>query len=80
MILCPADCQIIISEGTTAASTVTYLLPVVAITLGATVLNEHLMPPDRAGIALILAGVALMRHHTRRAPEGPTDVPGPPDG
>jgi drug/metabolite transporter (DMT)-like permease len=53
--------QIITSAGATSASTVTYLLPVVAIILGVTVLGEHVSVLTLAGIALILAGVALTR-------------------
>lgn len=53
--------QIITSEGATVASTVTYLLPVVAIVLGVAVLDERLTPLIIAGIALILGGVALTR-------------------
>ena len=59
--------QIIASVGATVASTVTYLLPVVAIILGFLVLGEHVTLLDLAGIALILAGVALTRNRTRRA-------------
>jgi drug/metabolite transporter (DMT)-like permease len=57
--------QIITSEGATVASTVTYLLPVVSIVLGVAVLGEQVTLPVIAGIALVLAGVALTR--TRRA-------------
>jgi drug/metabolite transporter (DMT)-like permease len=53
--------QIIASDGATTASTVTYLLPVVAIILGAVVLHETITAATLAGIALILAGVALTR-------------------
>ena len=53
--------QIITSEGATVASTVTYLLPVVAIVLGVLVLGEHITVAVLAGVALILAGVALTR-------------------
>jgi len=60
--------QIIASEGATVASTVTYLLPVVAIVLGVVVLGEHITLLVVAGIALILAGVALTRNRTARAP------------
>jgi drug/metabolite transporter (DMT)-like permease len=56
--------QIIISEGATVASTVTYLLPVVAIILGVLVLSESVTAMVLAGIALVLAGVALTRHRT----------------
>jgi len=60
--------QIITSEGATAASTVTYLLSAVAIILGVLVLSEHITFLILAGIALILAGVALTRHRDRRPP------------
>jgi drug/metabolite transporter (DMT)-like permease len=40
---------------------VTYLLPVVAIVLGVLVLNEKITAIVLAGIALVLAGVALTR-------------------
>lgn len=63
--------QIIASVGATVASTVTYLLPVVAIILGFLVLGEHITLLDLAGIALILAGVALTRN---RATQAPTEI------
>jgi drug/metabolite transporter (DMT)-like permease len=53
--------QIITSEGATVASTVTYLLPVVAIVLGVVVLDESITALILAGIALVLVGVALTR-------------------
>jgi drug/metabolite transporter (DMT)-like permease len=53
--------QIIASEGATVASTVTYLLPVVAIILGVIVLNESITFLIVAGIALVLIGVGLTR-------------------
>ena len=59
--------QIISSEGATIASTVTYLLPVVAIVLGVLVLGENITITVLAGIALVLAGVALTRHYERAA-------------
>ena len=59
--------QIIASEGATIASTVTYLLPVVAIVLGVVVLGEDITAMVIAGIALVLAGVALTRHHPKAA-------------
>ncbi len=58
--------QIIASEGATVASTVTYLLPVVAIILGVLVLGEAITALMLAGIALILAGVALTRQRTQQ--------------
>ena len=53
--------QLITSEGATVAATVTYLLPVVAIILGVLVLGETVTITVLAGIALVLAGVALTR-------------------
>jgi drug/metabolite transporter (DMT)-like permease len=53
--------QIITSEGTAAASTVTYRLLVVAIALGVLVLGETVTLAVLAGIALVLAGIALTR-------------------
>ena len=58
--------QIITSEGATIASTVTYLLPVVAIILGIVVLSERITVLVVAGMALILAGVALTRSPSSR--------------
>ena len=52
-------------EGATVASTVTYLLPVVAIVLGVLVLGETITATVLAGIALVLAGVALTRRRTK---------------
>ena len=57
--------QIITSEGATVASTVTYLLPVVAIVLGVLVLGETITVITLAGIALVLAGVALTQRKTK---------------
>ena len=45
----------------TVASTVTYLLPVVAIVLGVLVLNETITAIVLVGIAFVLIGVALTR-------------------
>ena len=53
--------QIIASEGATIASTVTYLLPVVAIVLGVLVLGESVTVPAVTGTALVLVGVACTR-------------------
>ena len=65
--------QIITSEGATVASTVTYLLPVVAIVLGilTLVLNESITVTTLAGIAFVLAGVALTRRRTKPAGDEP---------
>jgi len=59
--------QIITSEGATVAATVTYLLPVVAIVLGVLVLGESITVTTLAGIALVLAGVALTRRRVKSA-------------
>jgi drug/metabolite transporter (DMT)-like permease len=59
--------QIITSEGATVASTVTYLLPVVAIVLGILVLGENVTAIMLAGIALVLLEVALTRRRTTSA-------------
>ena len=61
--------QIITSEGATVASTVTYLLPVVAIVLGVLVLNETITASMIAGLRLVLAGIALTRLQPRPAKE-----------
>ena len=58
--------QIIASDGATVASTVTYLLPVVAIILGVAVLGEPISGLALAGIALILTGVALTRNSQKK--------------
>ena len=57
--------QIITSEGATVASTVTYLLPVVAIVLGVLVLGETITVTALAGIALVLVGVAFTRRRAK---------------
>jgi drug/metabolite transporter (DMT)-like permease len=45
--------------GSARASLVTYLLPVTALLYGVMLLDEPLTAPELAGLALILAGVAL---------------------
>jgi drug/metabolite transporter (DMT)-like permease len=64
--------RIISDDGPVLASTVTYLLPVVAVILGALVLAEPITVQLAAGVAIVLAGVAL----TRRKP---ADQPAQPD-
>lgn len=58
------------SEGPTAASVVTYLLPAVALLLGILVLDEPARLTLPLGALLILAGVALTR--ARRSPARPS--------
>ena len=53
--------RIIEDEGPTSAATVGYLLPVVSVALGAIVLDEPLTARVVAGMAVVLAGVALTR-------------------
>ncbi len=53
--------RVIEDEGPTAAATVGYLLPVVSVALGAVVLGESVGPRVLAGMAVVLAGVALTR-------------------
>ncbi|MBD0695482.1 DMT family transporter [Streptomyces sp. CBMA123] len=62
--------RIIASEGATDAATVGYLLPVVSILLGALVLGEPVGPRTLAGMAVVLAGVALTRLRKAPAPAG----------
>jgi drug/metabolite transporter (DMT)-like permease len=51
--------RLIADEGAVAASTVTYLLPVVAVVLGALILNEPLTWHLLAGGVTVLVGVAV---------------------
>lgn len=67
--------QIITSDGATAASTVTYLLPAVAIIPGIVVLGESITGLVLAGIALILAGIALTPKRDQQPDQGRLSVP-----
>ncbi|QGK71452.1 EamA family transporter [Allosaccharopolyspora coralli] len=53
--------RIISDEGATTASTVTYLIPIVSVLLGWTVLGEQVGLRVIAGMGIILLGVALGR-------------------
>ncbi|MEV5695398.1 DMT family transporter [Micromonospora globbae] len=66
------NARLIATEGPTTAAAVGYLLPAVAVTLGAAVLDEPLTGRTVTGTAVVLAGVAL----TRRRPR-PADPPTP---
>jgi drug/metabolite transporter (DMT)-like permease len=55
--------RIIEDEGPVVASTVTYLLPIVAVALGWVVLREPVTVTIIGGMALVLAGVALTRRN-----------------
>ncbi|ATL70321.1 DMT family transporter [Nocardia terpenica] len=63
--------RVISDGGSVAASVVTYLLPVVSVVLGATVLDEPLTPMTLAGTALVLLGVALPSTRKRVKRDGP---------
>lgn len=52
--------------GATAASTVTYLVPVVAVTLGVAVLGEAVAWNDFVGAVVVLLGVAVAGGQLRR--------------
>ncbi|MFI5792061.1 DMT family transporter [Streptomyces sp. NPDC051677] len=63
--------RLIADEGPTAAATVGYLLPVVSVALGATVLDEDLNPRVLAGMAVVLLAVALTRkNHGNKKTKG----------
>jgi drug/metabolite transporter (DMT)-like permease len=57
--------RLIQDEGATTASTVTYLLPIVAIILGAIILSEPITWNLFAGTAIVLAGIALSERRYR---------------
>jgi drug/metabolite transporter (DMT)-like permease len=58
--------QLISEVGATATSTTTYLLPIVAVVLGALVVHEAVTVPMVAGMALVLIGVALAQRRTEQ--------------
>lgn len=61
--------RLIADEGPTVTSTTTYLLPIVAVLLGAVVVDEPTTLPMIAGMVLVLGGVALAQR--RPAPARP---------
>jgi drug/metabolite transporter (DMT)-like permease len=66
--------RIIADDGALLASTVTYLLPVVAVILGTLVLDEPLTLRMTAGVIVVLLGVVLTR---RQAPRQVPAMPSP---
>jgi drug/metabolite transporter (DMT)-like permease len=62
--------RLITDEGTTA-SVVTYLLPVVAVILGAAVLGDHITAQIIGGMLIVLIGVAITRQ--QRQIESPAE-------
>jgi drug/metabolite transporter (DMT)-like permease len=59
--------RLIQDEGATSASTATYLIPVVALTLGAVVLHERLTWGLLLGAAVVLTGVAMSEERLSRS-------------
>ncbi|QUH05069.1 EamA family transporter [Saccharopolyspora erythraea] len=68
--------RLIADEGATTASTVAYLMPIVSVLLGWLVLDEQLGARVLTGMALVLAGVLLIRRSNRPAREKPRIVRG----
>lgn len=68
--------RLITDDGPTVASTVTYLLPVVAVVLGFLIVNEQVTASMVVGMLLVLAGVALVQRRTQRnRPSVPDPLP-----
>ncbi len=63
--------RILADEGPTVASTVTFLMPVVAVALGAAVLGERPGIRVLAGMVVVLAGVAIAQRSGSRQPARP---------
>ena len=59
--------RIIAAAGSTTASTVTYLAPVVAVVVGTVFLAEPLSWHEPVGAAVVLLGVAVSHGHLRRS-------------
>lgn len=64
--------RLISDDGATAASTVTYLIPIVSVALGAAALGEPLSVHAVVGMAVVLAGLSLVQRTPR-----PRSVPAP---
>ncbi|MBM9503664.1 DMT family transporter [Actinacidiphila acididurans] len=60
--------ELIIKDGATVASTVTYLMTAVAVVLGAVVLNEPLNWTVWVGAVAVLAATGLLRRKPKPAP------------
>src|SRR5215218_8432809 len=56
--------RLITDEGPTVTSTVTYLLPVVAVVLGIVFLGEPVAAHLLAGTGIVLVGIALVQRRT----------------
>jgi len=57
--------RLIMAEGPTSTSTVTYLLPVIAVLLGTVTLGESLSPRVLIGMVIVLGGVMLAQRKPR---------------
>ena len=66
--------RLLTDDGPTMASTVTYLIPVVAVLLGAVALDEPLSLRALAGMVVVLAGVGLVRARPGPKPSTPSAV------
>lgn len=61
--------EVVRAVGPTVSATVTYLIPVVAVTLGVVVLGEHLGPWQLVGAAIVIgAGVLVGQRPRAKAP------------
>src|SRR5207245_9903129 len=70
--------QLISESGASRTAVVTYLLPVVAVALGALVLGEMLASHVLVGATVVLAGVALTRRRPAPAATETRKLAGPP--
>lgn len=59
--------RLVARVGSTRASTATYLIPVVALVLGAVFLDEQVHPLSIVGIVLVIAGAVLASRRERAA-------------
>jgi drug/metabolite transporter (DMT)-like permease len=74
--------RLITDEGPTATSTVTYLLPVVAVALGIVFLGEPAAAHLLIGTGIVLVGIALVQQRSpapASTPEAPTPKLGRPE-
>ena len=60
--------DVVRAAGPTVATTVTYLIPVVAVALGVTFLGERLSWPQLVGAGIVLAAAVVIGSPGRRAP------------
>ena len=70
--------NIVAGWGATAASTVTYLTPVVGVALGALLLSEQITWNQPVGAAIVIAGILTSRKRSKIVPAGATARPSSP--